>query len=162
MRRAAARGSTANGLSQRRWCSLRALRLKVHRFRIRSRKIERTTCHHMAVSRVLPEAEPVTLGEGFTPMLRSREFDHVFIKDEGRQSDRLFKARGLACASRWRRHSARPTLALPIGGQRRQRARGLRCGGRAQSHVFMPKDVPRANRIESPGLRRQRRRSSTA
>ena len=32
---------------------------------------------------VLPDAEPVTLGEGFTPMLPSREFPHVYIKDEG-------------------------------------------------------------------------------
>ena len=26
---------------------------------------------------------PVSLGEGFTPMLASREFENVFIKDEG-------------------------------------------------------------------------------
>src|SRR6478672_8754191 len=32
---------------------------------------------------VLPDAKPVTLGEGFTPMLRSREFHNVLIKDEG-------------------------------------------------------------------------------
>src|ERR1700745_2797854 len=32
---------------------------------------------------VLPEAEPVTLGEGFTPMLPSREFPNVHVKDEG-------------------------------------------------------------------------------
>src|SRR5438045_3963820 len=32
---------------------------------------------------VLPEAHPVTLGEGFTPMLASRETANVYIKDEG-------------------------------------------------------------------------------
>ena len=32
---------------------------------------------------VFPDASPVTLGEGLTPMLPSREFSHVFIKDEG-------------------------------------------------------------------------------
>ncbi|MGA9643761.1 MAG: threonine synthase, partial [Terriglobales bacterium] len=36
---------------------------------------------------VLPELEagekPVTLGEGFTPMLPSREYANVYIKDEG-------------------------------------------------------------------------------
>src|SRR6476660_3832358 len=32
---------------------------------------------------VLPDAEPVTLGEGFTPLLPSRETPNVFIKDEG-------------------------------------------------------------------------------
>src|SRR5947208_14090430 len=32
---------------------------------------------------VLPEANPVSLGEGFTPMLASREYSNVYIKDEG-------------------------------------------------------------------------------
>ena len=32
---------------------------------------------------VMPEAEPVSLGEGFTPMLASKEFPNVYIKDEG-------------------------------------------------------------------------------
>src|SRR5580698_11513094 len=36
---------------------------------------------------VLPELsvneKPVTLGEGFTPMLASREYANVYIKDEG-------------------------------------------------------------------------------
>src|ERR1043165_2677037 len=32
---------------------------------------------------VLPEASPVSLGEGFTPLLPSREFPGVYIKDEG-------------------------------------------------------------------------------
>ena len=32
---------------------------------------------------VLPDANPVSLGEGFTPMLPSREFPNVYIKDEG-------------------------------------------------------------------------------
>ena len=32
---------------------------------------------------VLPDAEPVTLGEGFTPMLPSRKYANLLIKDEG-------------------------------------------------------------------------------
>src|ERR1700689_5964612 len=32
---------------------------------------------------VLPDAEPVTLGEGFTPMLPSRKYPNLLIKDEG-------------------------------------------------------------------------------
>ena len=47
---------------------------------------------------VLPDASPVTLGEGFTPMLASREFAGVFIKDEGLNrrfiSRRTISARG--------------------------------------------------------------------
>src|SRR5919108_6585199 len=32
---------------------------------------------------VLPDANPVSLGEGFTPMLPSRKDKNAFIKDEG-------------------------------------------------------------------------------
>src|SRR5207249_10385826 len=49
---------------------------------------------------VLPDAEPVSLGEGFTPMLRSREFPNVYIKDEGlnRSEERRV---GKECRSWW-------------------------------------------------------------
>ncbi len=47
---------------------------------------------------VLPEAEPVSLGEGFTPMLPSRELPNVFIKDEGLNPTGSFKARGMSAA----------------------------------------------------------------
>jgi len=47
---------------------------------------------------VLPDAEPVSLGEGFTPMLRSRVDKNVFIKDEGANPTGSFKARGLCAA----------------------------------------------------------------
>ena len=49
---------------------------------------------------VLPEAEPASLGEGFTPMLPSREFPNVLIKDEGLNPTGSFKARGLSAARR--------------------------------------------------------------
>src|ERR1700704_7141466 len=47
---------------------------------------------------VLPEADPVSLGEGFTPMLASREYPNVFIKEEGLNPTGSFKARGLSSA----------------------------------------------------------------
>jgi threonine synthase len=34
-------------------------------------------------SAVLPGIEPVTLGEGWTPMLPSRRYPNVFLKEEG-------------------------------------------------------------------------------
>src|SRR5258708_5109954 len=40
---------------------------------------------------VLPGEKPVTLGEGFTPMLPSRENPNVFIKDEGLNPPGPFK-----------------------------------------------------------------------
>ena len=43
---------------------------------------------------VLPDAEPVTLGEGFTPLLPSREMPNVLIKDEGVNPTGSFKRTG--------------------------------------------------------------------
>src|SRR5579864_1895517 len=42
---------------------------------------------------LLPDVEPVTLGEGFTPMLASRKRANVWIKDEGTNPTGSFKAR---------------------------------------------------------------------
>ncbi len=47
---------------------------------------------------VLPDVEPVSLGEGFTPMLKSRSDANVYIKDEGLNPTGSFKARGLCAA----------------------------------------------------------------
>src|ERR1700694_5291613 len=47
---------------------------------------------------VLPDATPVTLGEGFTPLLPSREYSGVYIKDEGLNPTGSFKARGMSTA----------------------------------------------------------------
>src|SRR5437588_9892847 len=43
---------------------------------------------------VLPQAEPVSLGEGFTPVIRSRKNPDLWIKDEGLNPTGSFKARG--------------------------------------------------------------------
>src|ERR1700751_2418337 len=32
---------------------------------------------------VLPDAQPVTLGEGWTPMLRSKRYPGLYLKEEG-------------------------------------------------------------------------------
>ena len=47
---------------------------------------------------VLPDAEPVTLGEGLTPMLPSRKYPNLLIKDEGLNPTGSFKARGMSAA----------------------------------------------------------------
>ena len=47
---------------------------------------------------VLPDVPPVSLGEGFTPMLASHEYKNVYVKDEGLNPTGSFKARGLCVA----------------------------------------------------------------
>src|ERR1039458_5190138 len=53
---------------------------------------------------VLPDAEPVTLGEEFTPMLPSRKHPNLLIKDDGLNPTGSFKARGMSTALTMARH----------------------------------------------------------
>jgi threonine synthase len=99
---------------------------------------------------ILPEAAPVTLGEGFTPMLPSREYPNVFIKDEGLNPSGSFKARGLSAAVTMARHFGLKKLAIPSAGNAASAlaAYAAAAGDGMEAHIFMPKDVPMANRIE--------------
>jgi threonine synthase len=97
---------------------------------------------------VLPEADPVTLGEGFTPMLPSREYPNVFIKDEGLNPTGSFKARGLsACVTMARRFGLKK-LAIPSAGNAAGALAAYAAAAGLEAHIFMPKDVPSANRVE--------------
>ncbi|MFY9980826.1 MAG: threonine synthase [Candidatus Sulfotelmatobacter sp.] len=97
---------------------------------------------------VLPEALPVTLGEGFTPMLRSREHPNVFIKDEGLNPTGSFKARGLSAAVTMARHFGLKKLAIPSAGNAASALAAYAAAANIEAHIFMPKDVPLANRVE--------------
>ncbi|HWY19899.1 MAG TPA: threonine synthase [Candidatus Acidoferrum sp.] len=97
---------------------------------------------------VLPEARPVSLGEGFTPMLRSREYPNVFIKDEGLNPTGSFKARGLSAAVTMARHFGLKKLAIPSAGNAAGALAAYAAAANIEAHIFMPKDVPMANRIE--------------
>src|SRR2546427_11165359 len=97
---------------------------------------------------VLPEAAPVTLGEGFTPMLPSREYPNVFIKDEGLNPTGSFKARGLSAAVTMARAYGLKKLAIPSAGNAAGALAAYAAAAGIEAHIFMPKDVPMANRIE--------------
>jgi threonine synthase len=97
---------------------------------------------------ILPEADPVSLGEGFTPMLASREYPNVFIKDEGLNPTGSFKARGLSAAVTMARHFGLKKLAIPSAGNAAGALAAYAAAAGLESHIFMPKDVPMANRIE--------------
>ena len=97
---------------------------------------------------ILPEAAPVSLGEGFTPMLRSREYANVFIKDEGLNPTGSFKARGLSAAVTMARHFGLKKLAIPSAGNAAGALAAYAAAAGMEAHIFMPKDVPMANRIE--------------
>src|SRR5436305_13626970 len=60
--------------------------LKALRGRFRTEMLAGRPATMWRYAEVLPDAEPVTLGEGFTPMLPRRKTKKVWIKDEGLNS----------------------------------------------------------------------------
>ena len=97
---------------------------------------------------VLPDVEPVTLGEGWTPMLRSRRNSNVWLKEEGANPTGTFKARGLAMAVTMARHYGIRKLAAPSAGNAGGALAAYAAAAGFEAHIFMPKDVPLANRVE--------------
>src|SRR6202161_389876 len=97
---------------------------------------------------VLPSVDPVTLGEGWTPMLRSRRHPGIFLKEEGANPTGTFKARGLALAVTMARHYGLKKLAIPSAGNAAGALAAYAAAAGLEAHIFMPKDVPLANRVE--------------
>jgi threonine synthase len=98
---------------------------------------------------VLPDAKPVTLGEGFTPMIHSREYPGVYIKEEGLNPTGSFKARGMSAAVTMARHYGLKKLAAPSAGNAGGALAAYSASAGIEAHIFMPKDVPIANRMEA-------------
>lgn len=97
---------------------------------------------------LLPDVSPVTLGEGFTPMLPSRQNANVWVKDEGMNPTGSFKARGLGLAVTMARAYGRTKLAVPTAGNAGSALAAYAAAAGLEAHIFMPRDVPQANLLE--------------
>ena len=98
---------------------------------------------------VLPEVEPVTLGEGWTPMVRSKRYRNAFLKEEGSNPTGTFKARGLALAVTMAKHYGLRKLAVPSAGNAAGALAAYAAAADIEAHIFMPRDVPFANYVEA-------------
>lgn len=98
---------------------------------------------------MLPEVAPVTLGEGWTPMLRSKRFPSVVVKEEGANPTGSFKARGLALAVTMANHYGLKKLAVPSAGNAAGALAAYAAAAGIEANIFMPKDVPFANYVEA-------------
>jgi threonine synthase len=98
---------------------------------------------------VLPDADPVTLGEGWTPMLKSSRHPGAFLKEEGANPTGTFKARGLAMAVTMARHYGLRKLAVPSAGNAAGALAAYAAAAGMEAHIFMPRDVPFANYVEA-------------
>jgi threonine synthase len=96
----------------------------------------------------------VTLGEGFTPLVRASRlgaqlgFDELYIKDEGQNPTQSFKARGMATAVSMAKELAAKKLAVPSAGNAAGALAAYAARAGMEAHIFMPRDTPRANVIE--------------
>src|SRR5436190_8033540 len=101
------------------------------------------------------DEEPVTLGEGLTPLLpcprlgRELGLPRLFIKDESQLPTGSFKSRGMTTAVSMARHFGLKRLAIPTAGNAggALAAYGARAG--MEVYVFMPEDTPIINQMEA-------------
>jgi threonine synthase len=99
-------------------------------------------------SSVLPDAAPVTLGEGWTPLLQSRRYPGLCLKEEGANPTGSFKARGLSLAVTMAKHYGLQHLAVPSAGNAAGALAAYAAAAGIKAHLFMPQDVPLANYLE--------------
>jgi threonine synthase len=103
---------------------------------------------------VLPlpgDVEPVSLGEGGTPLLRAEKFGEdidLWVKDESLNPTQSFKARGMSVAVSMARHLGATKLAVPSAGNAGGALAAYAARAGLEAHIFMPRDTPRANIIE--------------
>ncbi len=106
---------------------------------------------------VLPvegERAVVSLGEGFTPLHHVERlgaatgFARLYIKDESLNPTGSFKARGQAAAVSAARARGAKKLAIPSAGNAGGALAAYAAAAGLEAHVFMPRDVPLAFRVE--------------
>jgi threonine synthase len=91
--------------------------------------------------------QPITLGEGWTPLVHARRLgealglSRLFIKDESLNPTNSFKARGLAAAVTRAAHLGATTLSVPSAGNAANAMAAYAAAAGIAAKVFMPKDV---------------------
>lgn len=103
----------------------------------------------------LPLAEePVTLGEGMTPLLPAPTLGnaiglpHLYIKDESQLPTGSFKSRGLCMAVSMAKHFGIKRLAIPTAGNAGGAMAAYAARAGIEAYVFMPADTPVINKLE--------------
>jgi threonine synthase len=96
----------------------------------------------------------VTLGEGWTPLLRTERLGqqlglrNLFIKDESQNPTQSFKARGMTTAVSMAKELGVRKLAVPSAGNAAGALAAYAARAGLECFIFMPKDTPRANVVE--------------
>jgi threonine synthase len=115
---------------------------------------EKSLWRYREVLPLPPDVEPVSLGEGGTPLLRTPRFGeaaglaNLWVKDEAQNPTQSFKARGMTTAVSMAKHLGATKLAVPSAGNAGGAMAAYAARAGLEAHIFMPADTPVANIIE--------------
>ena len=108
-----------------------------------------TLWRYREVLPVWDDEDPVSLGEGFTPLVRAPQLERalgletLYIKDESSNPTNSFKARGLSVAVTCASRLGAQTLSLPSAGNAGNALAAYAARAGLAAKVFMPRDVKR-------------------
>jgi threonine synthase len=132
---------------------LKAISRKLTRQKLRARA-ERSLWRFRELLPLPQSVDPISLGEGGTPLLRADRLGgrlgllDLWIKDESVNPTQSFKARGMSVAVSMAKHLGATKLAVPSAGNAGGALAAYAARAGLEAHVFMPRDSPRANIIE--------------
>jgi threonine synthase len=126
------------------------------RHRWRRREVANGPSSMWRYAPLLPPANEsiVTLGEGWTPLIRTERLGarigagELWVKDEGLNPTASFKARGLSCAVSMCVELGIRKVAIPSAGNAASAMAAYAAAAGIEAHIFMPRDVPQANYLE--------------
>lgn len=108
---------------------------------------EPTMWRYREMMPLLPGDEPVTLGEGFTPLFHARALgrelglDALYIKDESLNPTNSFKARGQSTAITRAKALGAETVSVPSAGNAGNAMAAYAARAALKAHVFLPRDA---------------------
>ena len=113
---------------------------------------------YRALLPVADDANIVSLGEGWTPMLRAETLGKslgmsaLYIKDESVNPTQSFKARGMTAAVSMAKELGVSKVAVPSAGNAGGALAAYAARAGMEAHIFMPADTPRAFIVECTRL----------
>jgi len=117
-----------------------------------------TLWRYLPVLPVRSRESIVSLGEGMTPLIRTKRLgaalgsEQLWVKDEGLNPTGSFKARGMSAAISMALELGIKKVAIPSAGNAASAAAAYSAAAGIEAHIFMPVDVPKANYIECKTL----------
>jgi threonine synthase len=114
---------------------------------------ERSLWRYREVLPLPNDVEPVSLGEGGTPLLRASRLSgtdevDLWVKDESLNPTQSFKARGMSVAVSMAKFLGATKLVVPTAGNAGGALAAYAARAGVEAHIFMPRDTPRANVVE--------------